>query len=1289
MEETHSDQVWNDQTNPEILLSSPEQHCHHEEEVDTFDANSVSSTSGIMTPLASSSFDQSEATSVTTAYTTDPLHAVAPDSFAPPPPPLGPPSPPYVRSATSTSVLQEICDTVQDDIDAEAAAVGDMRPSSSLHNLPLSPISATTANRNNFIHENSIEDQKQAATRTSATSTMSTPSLKLSSSHPLPQAQLFPQSSLKSKSTIQQSKESKITTTSSSSKSSDPSLLLLNLPMDALHCIAGFVVVEDWCHMSLVSHAAHVACREVFRRVRMHGFRCAAEVVSAWEEGEHADAKELAALYIKSGVPIYPSCLGHSYHTIIWRMKVEASKMDSTSPDDDPAVDTSTNTIAQETSQRDDGRNDDSVSSNTSNNSSSSNSHTSTLGNRQVDRFYLERNDARNTEGHYFPSLTYLEEKALFVRSRVSDASDEADRSTLFPTTQAAATTIRNEFPMPPPPIQRQDPPPQEQDLDEGDGNDDDGLVEDATTLMDQMNNNVDVGAEVAAAALQPLERPQSAMPGQARDNMELNNFAVPFRRTSTNDLSLSRPSTAHSNNTHSSLHQSHIHKQPKLKVHCHRHLVDRHLLGRPAVADENEKMSDSPINLSVDFFHPPSSRNRISSATYPSDDYLHAMRTSALPLDDFLRLNQNPFGMLPNPVRQGLDMADGDFRRIDRNGFGTLNNLNRAGLDGAGLNRLDRAAGAGLGTEYVHMDMQQYEFPGLFPAPQSTPYSEPTNVSTSLSSLNHSPSTDFFMEHSIMSDVSVQMYSSNSGEVKRGHSELLGNLKSKSSTSQGTRRLFYLDRFTHYQNKLESLLHQCDSDGFDDCLLDFWDEFFTLTAHVHYYDKHTAVPRMSSIRQFLSSPCPEAWGTIQCEIERVKITQPKKGMRVKGRFFPTYEYRLFIRDRRYIHGHDETELEEAPERFDTLLMTAKFKGKKQPSGTSSSSGFSSQNSSSRRGVNNYHLYLPQKDDIEQHHTSANKYYDDVVGGSSSNSKHQSRTDIPLDQELARVQSNFIGTEFQIFTPCMMKSSDKKESADDPECGNDVCSNPPSRDTTPNKKGSRFRVRRRNSTDVECHHDRSENNRWSLKKLNRTSRRAIANSTSRLSEPSWTHVREIENGAITYTANLLGNRPRIMDVCIPKVTTDGSVSSQWKNFCENADGEYWDDRSMLNKMKILQRTDSSLETNNQGDNDDNGGETPESANDSVPDFGLQSLQNRPPWWNVELGAFVLNFGGRVSVPSVKNFQLCDRNDIDNIMLQFGRIQGRHNFTMDFSHPLSPVQAFAIAISSLQSKISFG
>lgn len=39
--------------------------------------------------------------------------------------------------------------------------------------------------------------------------------------------------------------------------------------------------------------------------------------------GEHADARELAGLYISKGVPIYPAPRGHAYHTLVWRMGLE------------------------------------------------------------------------------------------------------------------------------------------------------------------------------------------------------------------------------------------------------------------------------------------------------------------------------------------------------------------------------------------------------------------------------------------------------------------------------------------------------------------------------------------------------------------------------------------------------------------------------------------------------------------------------------------------------------------------------------------------------------------------------------------------------------------------------------------------------------------------------------------------------------------------------------------------------------------------------------------------------
>ena len=52
----------------------------------------------------------------------------------------------------------------------------------------------------------------------------------------------------------------------------------------------------------------------------------------------------------------------------------------------------------------------------------------------------------------------------------------------------------------------------------------------------------------------------------------------------------------------------------------------------------------------------------------------------------------------------------------------------------------------------------------------------------------------------------------------------------------------------------------------------------------------------------------------------------------------------------------------------------------------------------------------------------------------------------------------------------------------------------------------------------------------------------------------------------------------------------------------------------------------------------------------------------------------------------KNFQLVQPDDQDAILLQFGRV-GKDEFTMDFQWPMTPFQAFAITLSSFDSKIA--
>lgn len=87
------------------------------------------------------------------------------------------------------------------------------------------------------------------------------------------------------------------------------------------------------------------------------------------------------------------------------------------------------------------------------------------------------------------------------------------------------------------------------------------------------------------------------------------------------------------------------------------------------------------------------------------------------------------------------------------------------------------------------------------------------------------------------------------------------------------------------------------------------------------------------------------------------------------------------------------------------------------------------------------------------------------------------------------------------------------------------------------------------------------------------------------------------------------------------------------------------------------------------------------------------LKNKAPRWHEQLQCWCLNFRGRVTVASVKNFQLVAAVDPshqvslaeqEKVILQFGKI-GKDIFTMDYRYPLSAFQAFAICLTSFDNK----
>ncbi|KAF7684418.1 Protein king tubby [Astathelohania contejeani] len=79
------------------------------------------------------------------------------------------------------------------------------------------------------------------------------------------------------------------------------------------------------------------------------------------------------------------------------------------------------------------------------------------------------------------------------------------------------------------------------------------------------------------------------------------------------------------------------------------------------------------------------------------------------------------------------------------------------------------------------------------------------------------------------------------------------------------------------------------------------------------------------------------------------------------------------------------------------------------------------------------------------------------------------------------------------------------------------------------------------------------------------------------------------------------------------------------------------------------------------------------------------LCNKKPFYNPETNSYVLNFNGRVTMPSVKNFQLIHPQDPAYISMTFGKV-GTNEFILDFQYPWCALQGFCVGISALDYKI---
>ena len=147
----------------------------------------------------------------------------------------------------------------------------------------------------------------------------------------------------------------------------------------------------------------------------------------------------------------------------------------------------------------------------------------------------------------------------------------------------------------------------------------------------------------------------------------------------------------------------------------------------------------------------------------------------------------------------------------------------------------------------------------------------------------------------------------------------------------------------------------------------------------------------------------------------------------------------------------------------------------------------------------------------------------------------------------------------------------------------------------------------------------------------------------------------IELGAVLYASSSLGNKgPRTISVGISNNDDEGNPVKVWQPLHKRDD-------SMLDYLKKID------------------GDEVSSKDKKL----LIHLKSKPPAWDEALERFFLNFNGRVTMASVKNFQLIDESG--DMCLQFGRT-GKDEFILDVKWPLSPFQAFALALSSFDSKV---
>ena len=127
-----------------------------------------------------------------------------------------------------------------------------------------------------------------------------------------------------------------------------------------------------------------------------------------------------------------------------------------------------------------------------------------------------------------------------------------------------------------------------------------------------------------------------------------------------------------------------------------------------------------------------------------------------------------------------------------------------------------------------------------------------------------------------------------------------------------------------------------------------------------------------------------------------------------------------------------------------------------------------------------------------------------------------------------------------------------------------------------------------------------------------------------------TELVQEETGCILFDTNILGTKgPRVMHVFVPKPATDGQPSVPTLGVDRGKKSHDLPAPALGLILAICRSWEQVLCPG-----------LVQRAISGAAEGEVVALQSVAPRWNEALGAYCLNFGGRVTLPSVKNFQLC-------------------------------------------------